>query len=606
MDTILALLCFVLGLMVLIIVHELGHFLAAKLFNVYCFEFSIAFGKKVIRRKAKYAETYFCLGVIPLGGYVSMLGEDVDETEKNKKQNAVSDKSLNDNLIVMEGEENKEETPNSGELQTFTVINKKTYKLFKKQNRLLKKEISKISKDSNLKKVYKIEELSAELKLSEKDTIRKIALENVLKKLNLAKEISEQDFYSVVDENNLPKDRDLEHINRGKKFIIMSAGIIMNFIIGYLLYFISYACFPNIAISLRLNPIENAPETSMAYQLNEYNDELNDENFTYVLNGDYVMFEEDFWNANFVLRYSLGTASVDIDDEQSSLIYTSVMANNAFNLSNLSLDDQLYSTINEKTYYNFYEINVSNDLQSWETFKKENEDKINANEKIVQFFDEYQDKLSSIKLISNKRIQETIEKDLLSASLELPLIKAKINESSDQGFDVDPNEENIKVLTGNLVIKKETGRLESTYLDFVAHERWLGVEAFSYASKDWAKGTTLVFNAVGNLFVGKGWESVGGPIALLTQSSNIFKNNPFSVYVRMWGLISVNLAVMNLLPFPGLDGWHLLVTVVEATTRRKINAKFKRYASFIGMMLLFALMAVIFIFDIVRCSTGVI
>ena len=51
-------------IMIFDILHELGHFIAAKIFKVYCFEYSIGFGKKIVRRKSKFAETYFCIGVI--------------------------------------------------------------------------------------------------------------------------------------------------------------------------------------------------------------------------------------------------------------------------------------------------------------------------------------------------------------------------------------------------------------------------------------------------------------------------------------------------------------------------------------------------------------
>jgi regulator of sigma E protease len=84
MDIILIVLMFIIGLLFLITIHEFGHFIFAKLFGVYCFEFSIGFGKKIIRRKKKYSETFFCIGVVPLGGYVAMYGEDDDESEKRK------------------------------------------------------------------------------------------------------------------------------------------------------------------------------------------------------------------------------------------------------------------------------------------------------------------------------------------------------------------------------------------------------------------------------------------------------------------------------------------------------------------------------------------
>ena len=147
---------------------------------------------------------------------------------------------------------------------------------------------------------------------------------------------------------------------------------------------------------------------------------------------------------------------------------------------------------------------------------------------------------------------------------------------------------------------KEKGLLDSTGIDFGHHERWLGGEGFVYAGEKWADGTALIFKTVGGLFVGQGWDQVGGPIAILSQSTTIFRNNPFSIYIQMWGLISVNLAVMNLLPIPGLDGWHLLVTVVESIIRKKLHPGFKKWASRIGLFVVFGLMAAVLILDALR------
>lgn len=68
------LLLFVLIIGVLISWHELGHLLAAKKFNVYCYEYSIGFGPAIYKNKKK--ETHFYLRAIPLGGFVKMAGEE--------------------------------------------------------------------------------------------------------------------------------------------------------------------------------------------------------------------------------------------------------------------------------------------------------------------------------------------------------------------------------------------------------------------------------------------------------------------------------------------------------------------------------------------------
>jgi regulator of sigma E protease len=71
------LLAFIFVLGVVVFVHELGHFLAAKLMGVYAPRFSIGFGRALWRRR--WGETEYILAAIPLGGYVRMAPKE-DET----------------------------------------------------------------------------------------------------------------------------------------------------------------------------------------------------------------------------------------------------------------------------------------------------------------------------------------------------------------------------------------------------------------------------------------------------------------------------------------------------------------------------------------------
>ncbi|MCI8346456.1 MAG: RIP metalloprotease RseP [Bacilli bacterium] len=68
---------FILVLGAIIFVHELGHFLFAKLMGVYVYEFSLGMGPRLLHKKGK--ETEYCLRLIPIGGFCSMAGEEVDE-----------------------------------------------------------------------------------------------------------------------------------------------------------------------------------------------------------------------------------------------------------------------------------------------------------------------------------------------------------------------------------------------------------------------------------------------------------------------------------------------------------------------------------------------
>lgn len=69
---------------VLIFVHELGHFLSAKLMGVRVLKFSLGFGPKLAGRK--YGDTEYLISSIPLGGYVKMSGEEPGEELKEEEK----------------------------------------------------------------------------------------------------------------------------------------------------------------------------------------------------------------------------------------------------------------------------------------------------------------------------------------------------------------------------------------------------------------------------------------------------------------------------------------------------------------------------------------
>lgn len=70
--------------------------------------------------------------------------------------------------------------------------------------------------------------------------------------------------------------------------------------------------------------------------------------------------------------------------------------------------------------------------------------------------------------------------------------------------------------------------------------------------------------------------------------------------LNMAVLLSANLGVMNLLPFPALDGGRLVFLVVEAVRRKPINRQIEGMVHFAGLMLLMVLMVVVMYNDIVR------
>ena len=82
MSTILDIIYFVLILGVIVLVHELGHLVAAKKFGVYCKEFSIGMGPVLWKKQG--AETQWSIRALPLGGFVAMVGENEEDEDDAK------------------------------------------------------------------------------------------------------------------------------------------------------------------------------------------------------------------------------------------------------------------------------------------------------------------------------------------------------------------------------------------------------------------------------------------------------------------------------------------------------------------------------------------
>ena len=93
---------FVVILIPLVVVHELGHFLFAKLFNVRADAFSVGFGPVLLKKKI--GETEFRISAIPLGGYVKLLGEDPSaELTPEEKQRALHHQAPWKRLFIFAG-----------------------------------------------------------------------------------------------------------------------------------------------------------------------------------------------------------------------------------------------------------------------------------------------------------------------------------------------------------------------------------------------------------------------------------------------------------------------------------------------------------------------
>ena len=422
-------LIFLLSLGALIVIHELGHFTTAKIFKVYCYEFSVGMGPAIYKHKRKKGETTFAIRCLPLGGYVAMAGEDMDDGEED--------------------------------LDTTEV--------------------------------------------------------------------------------KVPKERTIEGIARWKRIIIMGAGVFLNFVLGYVLFFINYAAVPQLNVTPESTKIyiptpKEGEKGGLAYEAG-------------LRDGDEVK------EMSIIYHYTDRTTNEPIDFEilnQEVKVYGYE--------KEVPLDQLNYSISNllNGQYYNGSE--VINLLPS----------KANEDYRLV-FFTYERDGV-----IYTNGIEGEFEKSKMDSYNQ---IKSVAEVRKEQGEDV---------LLYSL-INMGVGREEI---------RFSFGEAFAVAGKQWATACGAIFVGLGQLFTPAGWAQTGGIISIFKISMMSVSQGLASV-LNLWGIISVNLGIMNLLPFPGLDGWQIFVTAAEGITRKEIPNKVKNIVSTVGLILLIGLSIALIVKDIV-------
>ena len=425
MDWIISVVLFIVALGVLICLHELGHFLTAKIFNVYCHEFSIGFGPAILHKRKEGKETYFSIRVVPLGGYVSMYGEEDEEIEPGLK---------------------------------------------------------------------------------------------------------------------LPPERSIEGIAKWKKAIVVSAGVVVNALLAIIIFSISNLCFPtvNTVNSVKVN------DTNIVADFKD-GDELD---FVRYVNPEVVQKES---SDNFI-----GINRVCVIDDNITL--------EGKDGYRYALGFSVYS---EKENNNFskglslFVAKKNTDLQGYENWTKVSGEKIET-----EFYlpDLNEDPVKDAEF--NTTINVNRDGEIVAIPKHLSV---KGGVFDDIGFSFE---------------------LDKSFAPFN--------ERFGNIWKDFGEASIAVAKGVITLFQPKGIEQMSGIVGIFVVSKNVLSTRTFSYYLYMWGLISVNLAIFNLLPFPGLDGWQLLVTIIESISKKKISSKFKAIMNLIGFALLIVLMVAILVVDIKR------
>ena len=109
-----------------------------------------------------------------------------------------------------------------------------------------------------------------------------------------------------------------------------------------------------------------------------------------------------------------------------------------------------------------------------------------------------------------------------------------------------------------------------------------------------------IFNIVGKLVTGKlGAKNLSGPVGVFTVIDSV-KENGFEKIIELTAYLSINVAIINLIPVPVFDGGRILLLAIEKIIGRKLNPKVETTINMIGAILLIILMLYVTFNDIFR------
>lgn len=478
LNTLLNIIIFLLCLSFVVCLHEAGHLIAAKSFKVYCYEYSIGFGHKIVHKRFRHKRKK------PLydgnKGIQEMNVSQMVQAEPSGKVLDEQEKRVSE--ILSKNEESKpKEDPNYEYGETYFSIG--------------------------------ILPLGGYVAMAGEDG---------------------EDFGDV----KVPKERTLTGINHAKQIVIMMAGIVMNFILAWILFFADFAFCNQSETILDTNAVTVSEKldnkTTKAYEAG-------------LRTGDKILtLYQTYSNLCDEYGKTIPDKTFFFPSDENRKDIVSYMNEDAVTADDYSKDSLAYAIQDVIAH------NMDSSLTPIPGFEK------------MQIGD---GALRTIHFTYYSAEKQTE----LRGEAKLEAYKSSDGTWTFEKFGISPATRQFRYSAG---------------------------EAFVNAGREFHYLFVNIYKAVGSIFTPAGWKNMGGIISVYRVSAQGVSSGSAGYFLLLWGYISLNLGCFNLLPFPGLDGWQTLLALIETVSRKKVSTKVKGICNTVGMILLMLLAGVLLFKDI--------
>ncbi len=538
---VLNIIAFIFAIGIIILIHEAGHFYCAKKAGILCHEFSIGMGP-VLWQKRK-GETMISIRAIPIGGYVAMADSTVEQ------------------ILI-----------NEGETIGINLEDGSVKELVLDQN--LDADFRGVVKHIELLGVHG-EGLEVTLEIDGEDKTYPILRDAFLVS-------SPKDRIQIT-----PYDRSFDSKKISQRFITISAGVIMNFVLSIVLYLIisfvtGVPANTNIVGSVG-EAYPSAKFLSSGDIIKEVNGkEVTDWNSLGVIMEDVAMEGK----TTITLKYIHDGV---LKEENNCGVY---LVLNSFGLSNMQIDENASS----------YDkgAQVGNLGLKYGTGK----DKATpSDDETVLKNGDY---ITAIRIHGNS--EWTVINDWsdlisnLNAYTDVISIDYKFY-SQDKKKEIDSQTPiysySDALLSGQDIIKLKAyiGVSPEYHFDF-----WGCTKA---GFKQFGESSLVIFSTLKELIAPSanirevGLSDLSGVVGIFNLVSRTLSSG-FLAYLSLIALLSVNIGIMNFLPIPALDGGRAVFLIYEAITHKKPNKKFETLLNNIVFILLLILFVFVTYNDILR------